>query len=192
MSELFSIFIGLALINNIVLMQFLGLCPVFGVSKKLGPAVNMGLAVTLVIFISSALAWLANNFILIPLEAEYLHLIVYLLIIGSMVQILEILLKRSNQKLYQSFGIYLALIAANCAVIGVLLLNAEESYNFIESMAAALGAGTGFTLVMALMSGIREKLELSDVPKAMKGLPIIFITAALLALAFNGFVGMAF
>jgi electron transport complex protein RnfA len=192
MSELFSIFIGLALINNIVLVQFLGLCPVFGVSKKLGPAVNMGLAVTLVIFISSALAWLANNFILIPLNAEYLHLIVYLLIIGSMVQILEIFLKRSNGRLYKSFGIYLALIAANCAVIGVLLLNADESYNFIESLAAAIGAGAGFTLVMALMSGIREKLELSNIPKAMKGLPVIFITAALLALAFSGFAGMAF
>ena len=192
MSELFSIFIGLALINNIVLVQFLGLCPVFGVSKKLGPAVNMGLAVTLVILVSSALAWLANNYILIPLNAEYLHLIIYLLIIGSMVQIIEIFLKRTNEKIYKSFGIYLALIATNCAVIGVLLLNADESYNFIESLVASLGAGAGFTLVMALMSGIREKLELSDIPKAMKGLPIIFITAALLALAFSGFAGMAF
>jgi electron transport complex protein RnfA len=192
MSELFSIFIGLALINNIVLVQFLGLCPVFGVSKKLGPAVNMGLAVTLVILVSSALAWLANNYILIPLNAEYLHLIVYLLIIGSMVQIIEIFLKRTNEKIYKSFGIYLALIATNCAVIGVLLLNADESYNFIESLVASLGAGAGFTLVMSLMSGIREKLELSDIPKAMKGLPIIFITAALMALAFGGFAGMVF
>jgi electron transport complex protein RnfA len=131
MSDLFFIFIGVALINNIVLVQFLGLCPVFGVSKKLGPAVNMGLAVTLVIFVSSALAWLANNYILIPLNAEYLHLIVYLLIIGSMVQILDIYLKRKNDKLYKSFGIYLALIATNCAVIGVLLLNADEHDNFI-------------------------------------------------------------
>ena len=192
MSELFSIFIGLALINNIVLVQFLGLCPVFGVSKKLGPAVNMGLAVTLVILVSSALAWLANNYILIPLNAEYLHLIVYLLIIGSMVQIIEIFLKRTNEKIYKSFGIYLALIATNCAVIGVLLLNADESYNFIESLVASLGAGAGFTLVMSLMSGIREKLELSDIPKAMKGLPVIFITAALMALAFGGFAGMVF
>lgn len=192
MSELFSIFIGLALINNIVLVQFLGLCPVFGVSKKLGAAVNMGLAITLVIFVSSALAWLANNYILIPLKAEYLHLIVYLLIIGSMVQILELILKRTNERLYKSFGIYLALIATNCAIIGVLLLNAEKSYNFVESMIAAIGAGAGFTLVMALMSGIREKLELSNIPEAMKGLPVIFITAALLALAFGGFAGMAF
>jgi electron transport complex protein RnfA len=190
MSELFSIFIGLALINNIVLMQFLGLCPVFGVSKKLGTAVNMGLAVTLVIFVSSALAWLANNYILIPLNVEYLHLIVYLLIIGSMVQVIEIYLKRTNDKLYKSFGLYLALIATNCAIIGVLLLNADEPYNFIQSLVAALGAGAGFTLVMALMSGIREKLELSDIPKSMKGLPIIFITAALMALAFSGFTGM--
>jgi len=192
MSELFSIFIGMALINNIVLVQFLGLCPLFGVSKKLGTATNMGLAVTLVIFVSSALAWLVNNYILIPLNAEYLHLIMYLLIIGSMVQVIEIFLKRTNEKLYKSFGIYLALIATNCAVIGVLLLNADESYNFLESMFAALGAGAGFTLVMALMSGIREKLELADCPKAMIGLPIIFITAALLAIAFNGFSGMSF
>jgi electron transport complex protein RnfA len=192
MSELFSIFIGLALINNIVLVQFLGLCPVFGVSKKLRTAFNMGLAVTLVVFISSALAWLANNFILIPLNAEYMHLIIYLLIIGSLVQIIDLFLKRTNEKLYKSFGIYLVLIATNCAVIGVLLLNADKSYNFIESLVAALGAGVGFTLVMALMSGIREKLELSDIPKAMKGLPSIFITAALLALAFAGFSGMDF
>jgi len=108
------------------------------------------------------------------------------------VQIIEIFLKRTNEKIYKSFGIYLALIATNCAVIGVLLLNADESYNFIESLVASLGAGAGFTLVMALMSGIREKLELSDIPKAMKGLPVIFITAALMALAFGGFAGMVF
>lgn len=192
MSELFSIFIGMALINNIVLVQFLGLCPVIGVSKKLNTATNMGLAVTLVIFFSSALAWLANNYILIPLNVEYLHLIMYLLIIGSLVQIIEIYIKRTNDKLYKSFGIYMALIATNCAVIGVLLLNANESYNFLESMVAALGAGVGFTLVMALMSGIREKLELSDCPKSMKGLPLVFITAALLAIAFNAFAGMSF
>jgi electron transport complex protein RnfA len=192
MSDLFSIFIGMALINNIVLVQLLGLCPMFGVSKKLGTAVNMGIAVSLVVLVSSAVAWLVNNYILIPLDAEYLHLIMYLLIIGSLVQIIEIFLKRTSNKTYKSFGIYLALIATNCAVIGILLLNADESYSFLESMVAALGAGVGFTLVMAVMSGIRQRLELSDSPRAMKGLPLVFITAALLAIAFNGFLGMSF
>ena len=192
MSELFSIFIGMALINNIILVQFLGLCPLFGVSKKLSVATNMGITVSLVVFVSSILAWILNNYILIPLNAEYLSLILYLLIVGSMVQIIEYFLKRTNDKLYRSFGIYLALIATNCAIIGVLLLNADESHSLLESIAAALGAGVGFALVMVLMSGIRQKLELSDCPKSMKGLPIVFITAALLAIAFNGFMGMNF
>ena len=189
MSDLFSIFIGMALINNIVLVHFLGLCPLFGISKKLGVAANMGIAVSLVMLVSSVVAWLVYTYILIPLDAEYLQLLMYLLVIGSMVQIISIFLKRTNEKLYKSLGIYVLFIS-NCAVLGVLLLNAEQSYSLLESVVAALGAGIGFTLIMVIMSGIRERLELANSPKAMKGLPIVFITAALLAMAFNGFTGI--
>ena len=190
MSEFFSIFISMALINNIILVKFLGLCPFFGVSKKLGVAVNMGVLVTLVMFITSAAGWLIDNYILAPLNAEYLNIIMYILVIASLVQIVDLFLKRTNYDLYKAFGVYLALITTNCAVLGIILINNSEGYSFIESLVAALGAGTGFTLVLAIMSGIRERLELADCPRAIKGLPIAFITAALLVMAFYGFSGM--
>ena len=190
MSELVSIFIGMALVNNLILVKFLGLCPFFGVSKKLSNAVGMGVAVSLVMFIASAAAWLINNYILIPLNAEYMNIIIYILVIASLVQITELFIKRTNYTLYNALGIYLALITTNCAVLGIVLINEEEGYSFIESMVAALGAGIGFTFVLAIMSGIRERLELADCPKALKGLPIAFITATLLGLAFYGFSGM--
>jgi electron transport complex protein RnfA len=190
MSELFSIFIGMALVNNLILVKFLGLCPFFGVSKKLSSAVGMGVAVSFVMFIASTAAWLINNYILIPLNAEYMNIILYILVIASLVQIIELFIKRTNYTLYNAFGIYLALITTNCAVLGIVLINEEEGYSFIESMVAALGAGIGFTFVLAIMSGIRERLDLADCPKAFKGLPIAFITATLLGLAFYGFSGM--
>jgi electron transport complex protein RnfA len=190
MSELVSIFIGMALVNNLILVKFLGLCPFFGVSKKLSSAVGMGVAVSFVMFIASTAAWLINNYILIPLNAEYMNIILYILVIASLVQIIELFIKRTNYTLYNAFGIYLALITTNCAVLGIVLINEEEGYSFIESMVAALGAGIGFTFVLSIMSGIRERLDLADCPKALKGLPIAFITAALLGLAFYGFSGM--
>lgn len=190
MTDLFSIFISMALINNIILVKFLGLCPLFGVSKKLGVAVNMGIIVTLVMFVASAAGWLVDNYILAPLNAEYMSIIMYIMVIALLVQIVDILLKRRNTKLHKSFGIYLALITTNCAVLGIIFINNEESYSFIESLVSALGAGIGFTLVLAIMSGMRERLELADCPKAIKGLPIAFISAALLVLAFYGFTGM--
>lgn len=190
MGDLWSIFIGMALINNIILVKFLGLCPFFGVSKKLGTAVNMGVLVTVVMLVASAAGWLIDKYILAPLNAEYLYIIMYILVIATLVQIIEIFLKRTNYNLYNAFGIYLALIVTNCAVLGILLINNEEGYSFIESIVAALGAGIGFTLVLAIMSGIRERLELADCPKAIKGLPIAFITGALLVMAFYGFTGM--
>jgi len=190
MSELWTIFIGMALINNIILVQFLGLCPFFGVSRKLNVAFNMGIIVTAVMLVASAAGWLIDNYVLAPLNAEYLYIIMYILVIASLVQIIDIFLKRTNRNLYNAFGIYLALIVTNCAVLGIILINNEEGYSFIESLVAALGAGIGFTLVLAIMSAIRERLELADCPRAIKGLPIAFITAALLVLAFYGFTGM--
>jgi len=190
MNELLSIFVGMALVNNLILVKFLGLCPFFGVSKKLRSAVSMGGAVTFVMVIASAATWLINNYILIPLNAEYMNIIMYVLVIASLVQITELFIKRTNYALYNAFGIYLALITTNCAVLGIILINASEGYSFLESMVAALGGGIGFTFVLAVMSGIRERLELADCPKALRGLPIVFITATLLGLAFYGFTGM--
>ncbi|HEX78739.1 MAG TPA: electron transport complex subunit RsxA [Dehalococcoidia bacterium] len=190
MGELWSIFIGMALINNIILVKFLGLCPFFGISKKLGIAVNMGVLVTAVMLVASVAGWLIDNYVLAPLNAEYLNIIMYILVIATLVQMIEVFLKRTNYSLYNSFGIYLALIVTNCAVLGIILISNDEGYSFIESLIAALGAGIGFTLVLAIMSGIRERLELADCPRALKGLPIAFITGALLVMAFYGFTGI--
>ena len=190
MSGLLSIFVSMALINNLILVQFLGLCPFFGVSRKMSVAASMGLAVSAVMFIASVAAWLINHYILMPLNIEYMNIIAYVLVIATLVQLLDIFIKRTNQKLYNSFGIYLALLVTNCAVMGIVLINEQEAYTFIESLAAALGAGAGFTLVLVIMSGIRERLVTSDVPKSMQGLPVAFLTAALLVLAFYGFTGI--
>lgn len=190
MTDLISIFIGMALINNFILVQFLGLCPFFGVSKKLGNAVSMGAAVTFVMVLASIATWVITEYILIPFNVEYMNIVMYILVIASLVQIIELFVMRTNYALYNAFGIYLALITTNCAVLGITMWNARESYSFLESIIAALGAGIGFTLVLAIMSGIRERLDLVDCPKAMKGLPIAFITAMLLGLAFSGFGGI--
>ena len=190
MTELISIFVGMALVNNFILVKFLGLCPFFGVSKKLSNAVSMGAAVTFVMFIASVVTWIITRYILIPFEVEFMNIVIYILVIASLVQIIELFVMRTNYALYNAFGIYLALITTNCAVLGITLLNARESYSFMESIVAALGAGIGFTLVLAIMSGIRERLEMADSPKSMKGLPIAFITAMLLGLAFSGFGGI--
>lgn len=190
MTELLSIFISMALLNNFILVKFLGLCPFFGVSKKLGNAVSMGAAVTFVMVLASIATWTITEYILIPFDVEYMNIIIYILVIASLVQIIEMFIMRTNYALYNAFGIYLALITTNCAVLGITLLNAQESYSFLESIVAALGGGIGFTLVLAIMSGIRERLEMADSPKSMKGLPIAFITAMLLGLAFSGFGGI--
>ncbi len=191
MSNIISIFLFMALINNFILVKFLGLCPFFGVSKKLGNAVSMGLAVTFVMLIASIATWLITQYILIPFDILYMSTVIFILVIASLVQITEMFIMRTNYALYSAFGIYLALITTNCAVLGITLINnIQESYSFIESIAAALGGGIGFTLVLAIMSGIRERLELADTPRAMKGLPVAFLVATLLALAFSGFGGI--
>jgi len=190
-NELITIFIGMALINNFILVRYLGLCPFFGVSKKVGNAVSMGIAVTFVMSIASLATWLIHHYILIPFDIEYMYIIIYILVIASLVQIIELFIKRTNLTLYNAFGIYLPLITTNCAVLGVTFINTTvENYSLLGSIVSALGAGLGFTLVLFIMSNIRERLELADSPKSMKGLPIAFLIAVLLGLAFFGFGGM--
>jgi len=189
-NELISIFIGMAVINNFILARFLGLCPFFGVSKKLGNAISMGMAVTLVMFIASVTTWIINHYILIPFSVEYMNIVVYILVIASLVQIVELFIKRTNLTLYNALGIFLPLITTNCAVLGITLINAREGYSLLESIVASLGGGIGFLLVLIIMSGIREKLEIADAPRSMRGLPIAMLVGMLLGLAFFGFGGM--
>jgi len=189
-NDLFTIFIVMALVNNIVLAKFLGLCPFFGVSKKLSNAVSMGMAVTLVMLLASVATSVIYNYILVPFNVEFMEIVLYILVIASLVQIVELIIKRTNITLYNSLGIFLPLITTNCAVLGVTLINSSGDYTILQSIVSALGGGIGFTLVLIIMSGIREKLDVAETPPAMKGLPIAFITAALLALAFLGFNGL--
>jgi len=190
MNNLLTIFIAMVLVNNIVLSKFLGLCPFFGVSKKLSNAFSMGIAVTLVMLIASVSTSVIYNYILVPYNVEFMSIVIYILVIASLVQIVELIIRRTNIALYKALGIYLPLITTNCAVLGITLINSSESYSILESVVSALGAGIGFTLVLIIMSGIREKLDFADSPQSMRGLPVAFITAALLALAFIGFSGM--
>jgi len=189
-NNMLTIFIVMAIVNNIVLSRFLGLCPFFGVSKKLSNAFSMGIAVTLVMLIASVSTSVIYNYILVPYKVEFMNIVMYIMVIASLVQIVELAIKRTNIILYNALGIYLPLITTNCAVLGIALINSAENYSILESTVSALGAGIGFTLVLIIMSGIREKLELADCPKSMRGLPVAFITAALLALAFVGFSGL--
>jgi len=189
-SELIAIFLSMAIINNFIVARFLGLCPFFGVSKKLSSALSMGLAVTLVMLIASVATWIINNYILIPFGVEYMNIIMYILVIASLVQMIELFIKRTNLTLYNALGIYLPLITTNCAVLGITLINAKESYSLIESIAASLGGGVGFLLILIIMSGIREKLEVADTPHSMRGLPVAMLVGMLLGLTFFGFGGM--
>jgi electron transport complex protein RnfA len=188
--NLLVVFVTMALINNFILVKFLGLCPFFGVSKNTGNAVSMGIAVTLVMTVASAITWLIDNLVLINFKVEYMSIVMFILVVAVMVQIVEMAIKRTNLTLYNALGIYLPLITTNCAVLGIALINQTAAYSFIEIIIAALGGGIGFTLVLIIMSGIREKLDLADVPKAMKGLPIAFLVAVLLSLSFVGFGGI--
>jgi len=189
-NNLITIFVVMAIVNNLVISKFLGLCPFFGVSKKLSNAVSMGIAVTLVMLLASLATSIINQFILIPYNVEFMNIVIYILVIASLVQIVELAIRRTNISLYNALGIYLPLITTNCAVLGITLINANEGYSILESVVSALGGGIGFTLVLVIMSGIREKIDLGETPRSMRGLPIAFIIAALLALAFTGFSGM--
>lgn len=190
MNNLIAIFLGLAIINNFIVAKFLGLCPFFGVSKKLGNALSMGLAVILVMLIASVATWIINHYILIPFGVEYMDIIMYILVIAALVQMIELFIKRTNLILYNALGIYLPLITTNCAVLGITLINAGEGYTLLESSIAALGGGLGFTLILIIMSGIREKLEIADTPRVMRGLPVAMLIGMLLGLTFFGFGGI--
>ena len=190
MSELVAIFFAMALVNNMVLVKFLGLCPFFGVSKNLSSAFSMGVAVMLVMLVASAVTWPLFHLLLVPSGVEFMRTVIFILVIASLVQIIEMAIKRTNMTLYNALGIYLPLITTNCAVLGITFINIDSEYTFLGSIAAALGAGAGFTLVLIIMSGIRERLDLADTPKVFKGAPIAFIVAGLLGLAFLAFGGM--
>ncbi len=190
MNNYVTIFISMALINNFVLSRFLGLCPFLGVSKKLSSAVSMGLAVIFVMTIAAMVTWIINHFILEPYDVGFMTTLMYILVIASLVQIIELTIRRTNVALYNALGIYLPLITTNCAVLGVTLINTREGFTFLETVVSALGAGIGFTLVLAIMSGIRERLQLADSPKSFEGLPTAFLVAMLLGISFLAFSGM--
>lgn len=189
---LFTILFTAALVNNFVLSQFLGICPFLGVSKKVQTAAGMGGAVIFVITIASLITSTLYNLLLKPNDLEYLNTIVFILVIAALVQFVEIFMKKSMKGLYQALGVYLPLITTNCAVLGVALLSVQYGDNILEATIRGLGASVGFFLAMVLMAGIREKLENSNIPSAMKGTPIVLVTAGLMAIAFCGFGGVSF
>jgi len=183
-SELMPIFIRMITTANIVLVMYLGLCPFFGVSKKLGPAISMGIAVTLVMIVASVATWLIHAYILMQFDVMYMYIVLFILVISSLVQMVEMTIKRTNATLYNALGIYLPLITTNCAILGITFLNIREEYTMLQSIVNGLGAGIGFGIALILMSSIRVKLEMADVPKSMRGLPIAYIAATILALIF--------
>ena len=188
--ELLAITLGAILANNFIFSQFLGICPFLGVSKKVDTAVGMGVAVTFVMGLASAITWLVNTFILIPLDLGYMQTVAFILVIASLVQFIEMFLQKSMPTLYTALGVYLPLITTNCAVLGVALLNIQNSYNFIESVVYGITGGLGFLLAIVLFASIRERLVFADYPKAFEGFPIALVTAGLMALAFMGFSGL--
>ena len=189
-TNLLAITLGAILANNFIFSQFLGICPFLGVSKKVDTAVGMGVAVTFVMGLASAITWLVNTFILIPLDLGYMQTVAFILVIASLVQFIEMFLQKSMPTLYTALGVYLPLITTNCAVLGVALLNIQNNYNFIESVVYGVTGGLGFLLAIVLFASIRERLVFADYPKAFEGFPIALITAGLMALAFMGFSGL--
>ena len=189
--ELLAITLGAILANNFIFSQFLGCCPFLGVSKKVDTAVGMGIAVTFVMGLASAVCYVVNALVLIPLDLEYMQTVAFILVIAALVQFVEMFLKKSIPTLYEALGVYLPLITTNCAVLGVVLLNVQENYNFIESVVYGITGGVGFLLAIVLFASIRERLEFADPPKAFRGFPIALITAGLMALSFMGFSGLS-
>jgi len=190
MDNLLAIAIGAIFVNNFILFKFLGLCPFFGVSKKTSSALGMGMAVIFVMTCASAITWPLYTYLLIPFEIEFMRTIIFILVIAAFVQLVEMIIRKYQPSLYKALGIYLPLITTNCAVLGVALVNLEARYSLIGSVVNGFSAGIGFTFALLIMSGIRERLELADVPKSFRNLPIAFITAALLGFAFMAFSGM--
>ncbi len=184
------ILVGAVLVNNIVLNQFLGICPFLGVSSRTSTAVGMGAAVIFVMTMATIAAWLIQDLVLVPLNIGFLQTVTFILVIASLVQLVEIVLKKVSPPLYQALGVYLPLITTNCAILGVAILVVTRGYNLGQSVVFAIGSSAGFLLALYIFAGIRERLSLVNVPKAMRGAPIALVTAGLLALAFGGFTGM--
>ncbi len=190
MEDLLKLAVATALINNVVLSQFLGLCPFLGVSKKTKTAAGMGFAVIFVLTISSANARVFYEHVLVRFNVEYLETIVFILLIAALVQLVEMVLKKFSPSLYKALGVYLPLITTNCSVLGVVIINVQKEYGFVESIVNALGTGIGFTLAIVILAGLREKMEYNKISPAFKGMPIVLITAGLMAIAFSGFAGI--
>jgi H+/Na+-translocating ferredoxin:NAD+ oxidoreductase subunit A len=188
--NLLLIFISAALVNNFVLSYFLGICPFVGVSKRISSAVSMGMAVTFVMTITAIVTWLIYHLILVPFHVEILEYVSFILVIASLVQLVEMFIRKVSKPLYETLGIYLPLITTNCAILGLALFAVLREYDFIESLVFGLGAGGGFTLALVIMAGIRQDLELANVPKVFQGAGITMIVAGCLALAFMGFAGI--
>ncbi|HIW52104.1 MAG TPA: electron transport complex subunit RsxA [Candidatus Alistipes excrementipullorum] len=186
----FAIILGSILVNNVVLAQFLGICPFLGVSSKVETSLGMGAAVTFVMSLTAVVAWCLQTYVLVPLHIEYMQTIVFILVIAALVQMVEIILKKVSPSLYQALGIFLPLITTNCAVLGVAILMIQKEFNLLQSVVYSASTAIGFALALTLFAGIRERLDFEEVPAAMKGTPIALITAALLAMAFLGFSGM--
>lgn len=187
MMEIFAIIIGAIFVNNVVFAQFLGICPFLGVSSKVDTSMGMGAAVTFVMAISSIVAYLIQYYVLVPLQIEYMQTIVFILVIAGLVQMVEIVLKKISPPLYKALGIFLPLITTNCAVLGVAILLVQKELNLFESVIYAVSTAIGFALALVIFAGLRERLEMTGVPKAVKGIPIALITAGILAMAFMGF-----
>lgn len=190
MKELALLFIGAVLVNNFTLSRFLGICPFLGVSKEVPTALGMGIATTFVLTMSATATYLVQKFILDPLNLPFLQTVLFILIIASLVQLVEMFLKKSSPALYNALGIFLPLITTNCAVLGLALMVITNGYNLLQGIVFALGAGGGFTLALCLMAGIREELRFADIPKSLQGHGIALITAAMLSMAFMGFSGL--
>ena len=190
MKELILLIISAAIVNNVVLSQFLGLCPFLGVSKKVETAGGMGAAVIFVITIASLVTSLIYKVILAPLDLTYLQTIVFILVIAALVQFVEMFLKKSMPALYESLGVYLPLITTNCAVLGVALNSVQYGYNILQSVVYGLGISIGFTIAIVILAGIREKMEYNDIPESWQGMPIVMVTAGLMSIAFFGFSGI--
>jgi len=191
MSDYILLLVSTALVNNVILIKFLGLCPLMGVSTKMDGALGMGLATTFVLSLAAAASWMLENWLLNPMGLQYLRILAFILVIASVVQFTEMLIRKVSPSLYQILGIYLPLITTNCAVLGVALLNVQNQHSFIESLMFGFGSAMGFTLVLVLFAGLRERLAVLQVPELYKGAPIAFIVAGLLSVAFMGFAGLA-
>ncbi|TJX14786.1 electron transport complex subunit RsxA [Tissierella creatinini] len=190
MGNIFIILVSTIFINNYVFARFLGICPFLGVSSKMDTATGMGVAVTFVTTLASVVTFIIQKYILDIFEIQYLQTIVFILVIASLVQFVEMAIKKMSPTLYNALGVYLPLITTNCIVLGVAILNIQEGYNLIETIASSVGASLGFFLALVLMAGLREKLELADIPEALKGFPITLIATGLMSIAFAGFAGL--